>query len=303
MKRTHLGKIIGLLALLFASVFGQTIEGLIQQGSPYNAAMGYGLLLALANVILVSAIMMAVPFICRLIKKEKLDYKNGKRLCLWNSIILFVLSSISLVITEIGFIGGIGAIVYYFVNRWVFVKDKEHILTPKDSPLEDPIKTIPATVLDNTAETEKTKEKPTKTKPPVKYCSRCGSPIDPVSKKCTGCGKQYFKGISLKAFLIGFLIFCLVLSLVANILLFVKLQKKQEEVKQQDQENFYEWLDRQDQQEKADFMDEYIVLVEDDNTNLYHKFECSRFAGESFLALNIDAAIIDGFKPCPLCID
>lgn len=25
-----------------------------------------------------------------------------------------------------------------------------------------------------------------------KYCSRCGSPIDPQSKKCTGCGKQFF---------------------------------------------------------------------------------------------------------------
>lgn len=28
-----------------------------------------------------------------------------------------------------------------------------------------------------------------------KYCSRCGSSIDSTSKKCTGCGKQYFKGI------------------------------------------------------------------------------------------------------------
>ena len=29
----------------------------------------------------------------------------------------------------------------------------------------------------------------------VKYCSKCGSLIDNTSKKCTGCGKQYFKGI------------------------------------------------------------------------------------------------------------
>jgi len=26
----------------------------------------------------------------------------------------------------------------------------------------------------------------------VKYCSRCGNAIDPTTKKCTGCGKQYF---------------------------------------------------------------------------------------------------------------
>ena len=27
----------------------------------------------------------------------------------------------------------------------------------------------------------------------VKYCSQCGSQIDPVTKKCTGCGKQHFR--------------------------------------------------------------------------------------------------------------
>ena len=28
-----------------------------------------------------------------------------------------------------------------------------------------------------------------------KYCSKCGSVIDQDNKICTGCGKQYFKGI------------------------------------------------------------------------------------------------------------
>ena len=28
-----------------------------------------------------------------------------------------------------------------------------------------------------------------------RYCSKCGQPIDALTKKCTGCGKQYFKGV------------------------------------------------------------------------------------------------------------
>lgn len=30
--------------------------------------------------------------------------------------------------------------------------------------------------------------------PKIRYCSRCGSLIDSETKKCTGCGKQYFRG-------------------------------------------------------------------------------------------------------------
>ena len=93
------------------------------------------------------------------------------------------------------------------------------------------------------------------------------------------------------------------LSLVLTIVLIVKLEKKQEEIILQDREGFYKWLDNQEQQDKADFMDTFIVLVEDDNTNLYHKFGCDRFKGDYFWAYNIDAAKESGFNPCPLCND
>ncbi len=31
--------------------------------------------------------------------------------------------------------------------------------------------------------------------PKTVYCRQCGKPIDNETKKCTGCGKQYFRGI------------------------------------------------------------------------------------------------------------
>ena len=53
--------------------------------------------------------------------------------------------------------------------------------------------------------------------------------------------------------------------------------------------------------EKLKFFDEYIVMVEDDTTNLYHKYECYRFKGEDFWAYNIDQAENLGYEPCPNC--
>lgn len=49
--------------------------------------------------------------------------------------------------------------------------------------------------------------KTTKTKK-IKYCSRCGSPINSSTKKCTGCGKQYFK-VTFKPVLCIFLVILL----------------------------------------------------------------------------------------------
>ncbi len=39
------------------------------------------------------------------------------------------------------------------------------------------------------------------------FCRRCGKPIDDKTKICTGCGKQYFRGVSPMLFL------CIVLAL------------------------------------------------------------------------------------------
>lgn len=59
--------------------------------------------------------------------------------------------------------------------------------------------------------------------------------------------------------------------------------------------------ERIENRDKLDFFDEYIVLVEDDSTNWYHKYDCFRFKGEDFWAFNIDQAEDLGYEPCPFC--
>lgn len=39
------------------------------------------------------------------------------------------------------------------------------------------------------------------------FCRRCGKPVDEETKRCLGCGRQYFRGVSPLVFL------CLVLTL------------------------------------------------------------------------------------------
>lgn len=51
----------------------------------------------------------------------------------------------------------------------------------------------------------------------------------------------------------------------------------------------------------ASFVDDYVVLIEDDGTNLYHKFSCYKFRGDSFWVYNTENAVQQGFSPCPIC--
>lgn len=51
----------------------------------------------------------------------------------------------------------------------------------------------------------------------------------------------------------------------------------------------------------ASFIDDYVVFIEDDGTNLYHKFNCYKFRGDSFWVYNTENAVQQGFSPCPIC--
>lgn len=95
-------------------------------------------------LLIISFILMIVPFILKLVNKKRLEYKKGKNVCLFNSLILFILFSIPNILTivkgmdntEIMSIDPIAfsksliliycimAVNYFFINMCFFVDSK-----------------------------------------------------------------------------------------------------------------------------------------------------------------------------------
>lgn len=72
-----------------------------------------------------------VPFIIKTIKKEKLSVASGRLICFLNSFYMLVISII--IIPEIldsakvCISGIIGALVFYFINSWLFIDETKEI--------------------------------------------------------------------------------------------------------------------------------------------------------------------------------
>lgn len=54
-------------------------------------------------------------------------------------------------------------------------------------------------------------------------------------------------------------------------------------------------------EEKANFMDSYVVFVEDDGTGYYHTYSCINFTRNKFWAYSRKLAEANGYDPCPIC--
>lgn len=158
----------------------------------------------------------------------------------------------------------------------------------------------------------------------VRFCSRCGGKIDNDTKKCTGCGKQYFKGFRVNKVLSLALIFLLILSGFLNVYLYTRvlehsdeIAKLQSELTSMESKNTRLKTKNNNLQnqisnlageldvcyQEINFIDEFVVFVENDETDLYHKYQCYKFKGKSFWVFNVSAAIGEGYSPCPLCYD
>ena len=136
-----------------------------------------------------------------------------------------------------------------------------------------------------------------------RFCSHCGSPIDEESKVCTGCGKQYFKGIkhllgkmfSKQRLALVIVSFVLFVSLIVNIVLAVNVAAYRNELAT--------YRDAFVRLEDLYFYDQYVVFVSDDGTKIYHKVDCDKFDSSSFWAYNTEAAKSKGYTPCSWCCD
>ena len=217
----------------------------------------------------------------------------------------------------IGIIGVIFLIVGIWEKRHKPSKDsnsdKEHkeahatevdiISTEEDSAIE---------VITSLSEETKMENK----RPYIRFCGKCGSQIDSETKKCTGCGKQYFKGLkhyfklifNKKRILPIVLSVLLVFSLISNILQQIDIndytnivREKHNTIKEKDEEFWEEFKKRLNLQQKLNFYEKNAVIVSDDGTNLYHKYGCEDLDLSYFWIYNTENAKHQGYVPHSKC--
>lgn len=154
----------------------------------------------------------------------------------------------------------------------------------------------------------------------TKYCHKCGKAIDNKSKKCSGCGKQYFRW---KHLLIGLLII-IPITILASVSIYYysecqNYQKKYIQAKADSDQlkqlleqregelaSIHEDIDELSERiypmlDDIEFYHEHIVFRSDDNTELYHKYGCPRLDLSCFWAYNTEMAEQLGYEPCDYC--
>lgn len=201
--------------------------------------------------------------------------------------------------------------------------------------------TVPAGFVLIPVESEQAKQQ-SRTEKTVKnrYCNRCGSLIDPESKKCTGCGKQYFKGIRVtKTLLPSAIIFVLLICVsIFAISQHIENGNLQAQINVLGNENA-ELRTKcgiadgtiEDLQKKINSKDTRITSLEREVASLeaykkrtesyrtellfyklncaivvkgskkYHIYGCEEISGKTFWMYNTEAAEDRGYKACSKC--
>ena len=322
---TNGGVTVALVVIFFILMF-MAIGGTYLNIDPYDSLIWVKTLI---SFVLLTATMMVFPVCYKVFKSGNVSNAKGKKVCNWNCVA--VLGAYMLI--DIIVMGGIydetfenlganlvyGLMFLYINKKLLFSKKTEQndVLTKTKEPIVE-VQACASQEAHNEKIIEKSQSQtkpvckqhtistPIVTVPQnskIKYCSQCGKAIDGITKKCTGCGKQYFKGIPWKiAGNIG-IAAILIFSIGMNIYQYISAKDKPDYIipETNSDQSFYEWIEEQDRQKKIDFFDTYIVLVEDDGTNWYHKYECDKFKGDNFWAFNLDAAKGEGYTACPYC--
>lgn len=179
--------------------------------------------------------------------------------------------------------------------------------------------------------------KPVKTK----YCNKCGSAIDSKTKKCTGCGKQFFRGLRFTKFTIAVIVMSLVILALSALCVFQYVNAQtaasglQEEVSRLEQQvndkeatiktkdstietledeindledEIYDLEDEIDDLEDENW-DNWVKLnffddhavIVDEHSMKYHTYECDDLDLSYFWIYNTEKAEQLGFYACPKC--
>lgn len=162
--------------------------------------------LALFDLVVISTVMMIVPLILRIKNNSMFDFEKGKKICMYNSLIMFGLSIISIIILGgMYFIGGLGSLLYYFINMFIFslpksysndtqtVKENENaryyeMYKPENKKIENTVKN--ETYKNNIANDNTVKSGQII----KKYCTNCGNEIEQGWSFCNYCGEKIIMG-------------------------------------------------------------------------------------------------------------
>jgi RNA polymerase subunit RPABC4/transcription elongation factor Spt4 len=146
------------------------------------------------------------------------------------------------------------------------------------------------------------------------HCKKCGGLIDNETKRCTSCGKQYFKFRPMVLAVILLAVF-FAASAGFNVYQYLtnqenvskisslestissqkskisSLEKEVDDLKDEKWDTFFE----------LNFYEEYAAIVCDDGTKKYHVYGCEDCDTSSFWIYNINAAEDNGYYACPKC--
>ncbi|MBR2782768.1 MAG: zinc-ribbon domain-containing protein [Firmicutes bacterium] len=185
--------------------------------------------------------------------------------------------------------------------------EQEALAAAVPAPATAEIKAAPATAQSAESQAsgaEKT-EQPTGGK--ARYCRECGGLVDPETKKCTKCGKQYFrfpkKQVGRAVVVLLFLAMAggLVYQYTQNQALLEKLNSYKLVNASSDKNTEY-WKDKYlSIKDEYQFYHDHAVIVQDGVTN-YHSYGCPRLDYSYFWIYNTEYAIDRGYDPCSECM-
>lgn len=291
------------------------------------------------------------PFIYVRIKKKSITEKKFKRIC-------YGINAIPMIFFFL--LNGKTTLMPYLLWTSVFVHfgknklERRGILaeagTKESAGIESTVPThsdgetqIPDQVLEEQADYVGKYQQPnysetTKVKPNSKqrYCKLCGGAIDIDTKKCSKCGKQYFRlRISAGRTFAG--LFIILSVSIAALSLFQNIQYKhqisqyqqnitelngqiselestinqnnmrisnlEEQISDKNDRNRTLISEKRELEQKVSFYDRNIVFVLNDGTNRYHKYDCIvfKYRDSAYWAYNIENAEYKGYTACFVC--
>lgn len=167
-----------------------------------------------------------------------------------------------------------------------------------------------------------------------RYCKLCGGIINPSTKKCNDCGKQYFRLPKFKFYLSFWIVFLGLIIIIAGLLFKITEYKttiddlqteisemnatidqlnasiselteasneKEEKLRRFRSLSDMYLSEKNELKQTVDFFNKHVVFVPDDGYRMYHKYGCLLFDDSYFWAYNVEKAQQLGYSPCWLC--